>query len=258
MGCGKTTFANYLSARLAEKRIAMPILIECAELRNCESVSWDEVLTKFANKLNNDIDSVEYPELFDSLASARDLWLAGPRRHGNVNLARLPLVLILDGLDQIDYESQQKIGDFVFSHAGPVPVLLTSRPAATLWLHERNEVSVLRLARFSKTDRRRFFGPLWERVLALNLGDSDMLEIPILAQMVHTLVTEDGAPQALTRSTLYQRYLDHVVNRHHPNRIFVIHEPEEAEAIQESVSFLAYKAIAASPPNFSALRNLFM
>ena len=238
-GTGKTTLLFWLTAEIVKvkKNAAVPIFLSCVELEDCRASHWDD--------LENDLISrykAEFLEkdLVDCLESAFNEGC---------------LVFLLDGLDQIESRDYSKLAQIAFGIAAGNAVLIAARPSAVLLLESDPEIAFLRLEPLSVDAQRDYFQEYYAEAKRLSAMAPDLAQIPMLAYMIRTLVKKPAAKALMTRTAIYQKFVERILREHGPNAQLFEKDPDLSYDMEMALSVLAYHALAKTPPQIQRVET---
>jgi HEAT repeat protein len=232
-GCGKTTFLRYMQAQLLKDGKFTAVFLDAFQLEK-----WNA---------EKDFDFVEM------LANHVKMTISADRVKGFLGrFLKENIILLIDGLDQIktggsEYES---LADQVLASMGK-NVIMASRPSAVLNLENNNKYTFLRLLPFDINDQKNYFKDKFERARQLSQKAPHLIAIPMLAQMVRTLI-EDKQDQGINnRTELYEKFINHIFMEYRHGKTKL--SPDERTLIRQNLRKIAYDALAKKEPDIQII-----
>ncbi|WP_306534704.1 HEAT repeat domain-containing protein [Geobacter sp.] len=232
VGMGKTVFVYWLTAELVRRTRVVPWLMSCQDLERIDPKSGMDLRAVLAGRLEDvaaDVLAVDRNDFFEQAEKEKRF------------------VFLFDGLDQIR-GMPSKLAEIAFTTTGKMPVLITSRPSAVLAIENDPKLEFLRLKPFSPQDQRRYFGERYSQVKSVCALAPDLAQVPLLASMVRELAVAGKLKEAVTRTELYGKFVEHILAEHEPNRPRYHDEPDLSRKIKSQLKDFAFLALADVEP----------
>ncbi|MCX5696568.1 MAG: metallophosphoesterase [Candidatus Omnitrophica bacterium] len=205
VGMGKTTFIYWLAREFIEKTDKIPFVLNCYDIETGNVDSVDDIIEHRSGSF------VDYAHWEIDQEQVRGVL----KNHYD------RLVLLFDGLDQItsgDYvKTVEKITKIAY--ANNTPFIITSRPSAVIAYETSPDIAFIRLQSFSINDQKKYYGTVdYERAKNIARLSPELTRIPMLAYMVKRLITTNKDAGVSTRTQVYERFINHILTCHPPNR----------------------------------------
>lgn len=194
VGTGKTTFLYWLAVELLVTRSAVPVLMTCSDFKQLNKLDWKDLIKRPVLSLGpfSEIDTEDFYKA--SLASNK-------------------LIFLFDGLDQIPGTDYKKTVEDIINLCGSHPLLVATRPSASLSFEQDNGFFFLKLNDFSFKAQSIYFGDQFEEVREIAIFASDLVRIPMLAYMIKSLPA--GLAKTVTsRTGLYDLFIEYIMKRY--------------------------------------------
>ena len=231
VGTGKSVFLDWLAVELVSKTRTAPIVMTCEMLERRNPHKPNEMIRIVVEQLQDMFSSLDLEAFAEETAQKGEL------------------VFLFDGLDQIGKGKPSTLVTQILSIVGRQAVVITSRPSAVLAFENEAKMDFLRLQLFSSKDQRVYFGAHYARAKALCSTAPDLARVPMLAYMVRELLAVGKSDETLTRTELYERFLQFILSAHEPNRPISFDSPDLAREVQHELQRLAFSALAAETPS---------
>jgi hypothetical protein len=232
-GRGKTTFLRHLQLEYLHNTELIPIFLEAPTIEEWRFKDRYE----FAENLAKHYDLI-FPDnhVADFIVTAFDE----------------KMVFLIDGLDQIKSGGREyeHMVDYI-SRIMENNVIIASRPSAVVNMEEENKYKFIRLKSFDQKAQTAYFGKHYDRAKELSRYSPDLIAVPMLAYMVRMLSEEGKDKDINTRTTLYQKFIEHILikYKHGKTRLPLILRTQ----IQEILGKIAYFALAEKEPHIQKI-----
>ncbi len=237
VGTGKTTFVYWLATELLSKTAeVVPVIMSCAELERSAAAYWPELKKRLIESYSQQFLE---EDLDDFLEWARKGHLA----------------FLFDGLDQIKSGDYSTLARTAYAIAGGNTALITSRPSAVLALERDPSIRFLRLKPFSEEDQQHYFGAAYPEAKKLGEFAPELAQVPMLANMIRTLIEEGQAGQLKRRTEVYEKFVDYILASHETNEPFYREHRPRSRQIDHGLCALAYKALAEPEPQIQRIEE---
>ena len=237
VGTGKTTFVYWLATELLSKTAeVVPVIMSCAELERSAAAYWPELKKRLIESYSQQFLEEDLDDFLEWARKGR-------------------LAFLFDGLDQIRTGEYSTLARTAYAIAGGNTALITARPSAVLVLERDPTIRFLRLKPFSEEDQQHYFGPAYPEARKLARFAPELAQVPMLANMIRTLIEEGQAGQLKRRTEVYEKFVDYILASHETNEPFYREHRPRSRQIDHGLCALAYKAFAEPEPQIQRIEE---
>jgi formylglycine-generating enzyme required for sulfatase activity len=198
-GVGKTMFMLFLEKEILRREV-LALYIHASEI---ESATEDFLKALIKTKLNR---------VFRDASQ----WMAEAKMSGLADyvLRHHKIVFIIDAYDQIKEEKIKDVHRLLQDAIDGCPFVISTRPYSLKGLTDTiNGVHHAEIKRFDKERLRLYFREKYDKVQDLTKESEGLITIPLLAQLIKSLVLSGETGRIDNRADLFERFIRHLIDK---------------------------------------------
>jgi hypothetical protein len=235
MGTGKTVFLRRLQLTLLQQNKLIPVFLHACNLETAAFRDKDTFIACLPGLIRTETTE----------AIAEDFF----REHYE------EIVFLVDGLDQIRGSGtayRDLLGRLL--HGGGQRLIIAARPFAVISHEHDDRINFLRLKPFSETVQRNYFGSHFDRACQMCVSCPELMSVPMLANMVRTVIQSGQDVGIKTRTELYGRFVNHILAPYlgydHEN---IVSDRDIARGVRQALAKISYSALAEDGPSLQKI-----